>query len=342
MDISSHQHLDPKMFCYPESNASCTRDIFSGGVQIALYFLFVSGMLVTILGNSVVIISIAHIKQLHTPTNMLIMSLAVADLLLGVTVMPFSTMRPVEGCCYFGDAFCLLHSDMFLTSVSIFHLVFIAIDRYEAVCNPLRYSTKITIPIAWLMVFASWAVAALYSYCLLYSKANVRGLDEFIASIYCLGSCNIVFNALWGALDTLIAFFFPCSVMVGLYTKILLVAKEHLRKIDDSQKNSNERDKGVVSQRSERKAAKTLGIVVGVFIFCWLPFFVNFIVDPYTNFSTPPILFEVFIWLGYFNSTANPIIYGLFYPWFRKCLNLIVTLKIFNRNSSYINVFATT
>lgn len=247
-------------------------------------------MLVTILGNSVVIISIAHIKQLHTPTNMLIMSLAVADLLLGVTVMPFSTMRPVEGCCYFGDAFCLLHSDMFLTSVSIFHLVFIAIDRYEAVCNPLHYSTKITIPIAWLMVFASWAVAALYSYCLLYSKANVRGLDEFIASIYCLGSCNIVFNALWGTLDTLIAFFFPCSVMVGLYTKILLVAKEHLRKIDDSQKNSNERDKGVVSQRSERKAAKTLGIVVGVFIFCWLPFFVNSIVDPYTNFSTPPIL----------------------------------------------------
>uniref|UniRef100_A0A4W5QCM9 Trace amine associated receptor 5 n=1 Tax=Hucho hucho TaxID=62062 RepID=A0A4W5QCM9_9TELE len=330
------------LFCYPESNASCTREVFSDGVQTASYFFFVSVMLVTILGNGVVIISVAHIKQLHTPTNMLIMSLAVADLLVGVTVMPFSTIKAVEGCWYFGDAFCLLHSDMLLTSVSIFHLVFIAIDRYESVCNPLHYSTKITIPIAWLMVFASWAFAALYSYGLLYSKENVRGLDEFIASIYCLGSCNIFLNALWGALDTLIAFFFPCSVMVGLYTKIFLVAKEHLRKIEDSQNNSNEGGRGVVSQRSERKAAKTLGIVVGVFIFCWLPFFVHSIVDPYTNFSTPPILFEVFIWLGYFHSTANPIIYALLYPWFRKCLNLIVTLKIFNINSSYENVFATT
>ncbi|XP_078145739.1 trace amine-associated receptor 13c-like [Centroberyx gerrardi] len=328
--------------CFPGSNVSCVRTQFSVGTQVALYVVFVFGMLVTVVGNSVVIVSIAHFKQLQNPTNVLILSLAAADLLLGVTVMPFSALRAVRGCWLYGDAFCLLHSsfDMFLTSVSIFHLICIAVDRHEAVCNPLHYSRNITMSVACLMVFASWALAALFSYGLLYSKANVAGLEEYLASIYCLGSCNLLFNTLWGTLDTLIVFFFPCTVMVGLYTKIFFVAKEHVRKIEDISQciSSNDRGRGGLIKRSEQKAAKTLGIVVGAFIFCWMPFFLDSIIDAYTGFSTPAALFEVFVWLGYFNSTLNPIIYALFYPWFRKCFRLIVTLKIFNCHSSTINL----
>ncbi|KAM4628382.1 trace amine-associated receptor 13c-like [Polymixia lowei] len=331
-----------EQFCYPGYNASCLRAQFSVGAQFALYLVFVLGMLVTIVGNSVVIVSIAHFKQLHSPTNVLILSLALADLLLGVTVMPFSTIRAVEGCWFYGDAFCLLHSsfDMFLTSVSIFHLICIAVDRHEAVCNPLHYTRNITMSVAWFMVFASWALAALFSYGLLYSKANVAGLEDFLTSIYCHGSCNLLFNMLWGTLDTIIVFFFPCTVMVGLYTKIFIVAKKHARKIEDISQcvTSNDKGRGVLIKRSEHKAAKTLGIVVGAFIFCWMPFFLNSIIDAYTGFSTPAALFEVFVWLGYFNSTLNPIIYGLFYPWFRKCFHLIVTLKIFSSHSSTINL----
>ncbi|XP_036406085.1 trace amine-associated receptor 13c-like [Megalops cyprinoides] len=344
MDISAHREDSVQQYCYPAANGSCIKGHQTVAAQVILYIFFVTGMVITILGNLVVIISIAHFKQLHTPTNVLVMSLALADLLLGVTVMPFSMVRSVEGCWYFGDTFCLLHSsfDMFLTSVSIFHLIFIAIDRYQAVCNPLRYTTAITIPIAWVMSALSWGVAAVYSYGLLYSKANIKGLEEYIASIYCLGSCVLLFNALWGALDTLIAFLLPCSVMVGLYAKIFLVAREHVRKIGDMshKKHLNEENRSRLSQSSERKAAKTLGIVVGVFILCWMPFFINSLVDPYTNFSTPAIVFDVLVWLGYFNSTLNPIIYALFYPWFQKTLSLIVTLKIFNPHSSNINLFS--
>lgn len=331
-----------EQLCYPGFNASCVRAQFSVGAEVALYVVFVSGMLVTVMGNSAVIVSIAHFKQLRSPTNVLVLSLALADLLLGVTVMPFSAIRAVEGCWFYGDTFCLLHSsfDMFLTSVSIFHLVCIAVDRHEAVCNPLHYTRNITMPVAWLMVFVSWTLAALYSYGLLYSKANVAGLEDFLASIYCLGSCNLLFNCLWGTLDTIIAFFFPCTVMVGLYTKVYLVAREHVRKIKDInlRVNSHDRGRSLPMKRSEQKAAKTLGIVVGAFIFCWMPFFLNSITDAYTGFRTPAALFEVFVWLGYFNSTLNPIIYALCYPWFRKCFRLIVTFKIFNRNSSTIDV----
>ncbi|KAL2082515.1 hypothetical protein ACEWY4_022333 [Coilia grayii] len=335
-DVSADQ------YCYPSVNGSCTKGVYNQATQVVLYIMFWTSMAVTVMGNLVVIISIVHFKQLHTPTNMLVMSLALADLLLGLTVMPFSIIRSVDGCWYYGDAFCLLHSsfDMFLTSASIFHLIFIAIDRHQAVCNPLLYHTRITLPVAWLMIAVSWSVAAAYSFSLLYSKANVKGLDDFLRSIYCVGSCNLLFNALWGALDTMIAFFLPCSVMVGLYAKIFSVAKGHAKKIEDVSRGLNMNGEHVIKSNStEHKAAKTLGIVVGAFILCWLPFFVNSIVDPYTNFSTPVILFEIFTWLGYFNSTLNPIIYGLFYPWFRKTLYLIITLKIFSPHSSDTNIF---
>ncbi|KAJ3590739.1 hypothetical protein NHX12_008688 [Muraenolepis orangiensis] len=332
-----------QQFCYPDSNISCPMAEYHLGAQVALYTVFVSGMVVTVVGNAVVILSIAHFKQLHSPTNVLVLSLALVDLLLGVTVMPFSTVRAVQGCWFYGDSLCMLHSafDLFLTSVSIFHLICIAVDRHEAVCNPLHYSRNITMPVAMLMVSASWVLAALYSYGLLYSKANVRGLEDYLASIYCLGSCNMLFNKLWGTLDTVIAFFFPCSVMVALYSKIFLVAKEHSRKIQDLGGHRgalNGKGEGGQIKRSEHKAAKTLGIVVGAFIFCWMPFFLNSIIDAYTGFSTPVEVYEVFYWLGYFNSTLNPVIYSMFYPWFRKTTRLIFTLKIFTSDSSSMNV----
>ncbi|KAF3692553.1 Trace amine-associated receptor 13c [Channa argus] len=334
--------LSNDQYCFPASNASCVRAQFRGGVDVALCVVFVLNMLVTISGNSVVIVSISHFKQLHNPTNVFVLSLAVVDLLVGAVVMPFSTIRTINGCWFFGEDFCRLHSsfDVFLTTLSIFHLICIAVDREQAICRPMQYSRNITMSVAWIMVCASWTIAALYSYGLLYSQANVSGLEDYMLSINCLGSCNVVFNRLWGTLDSVICFFFPCTVMVCLYTKIFSVAKEHVRKIGDGSSFSNHRGRRGLIKQSEHKAAKTLGIVLGAFIFCWMPFFVDSIIDAYTGFITPAAIFDAFVWLGYFNSTLNPIIYALFYPWFKKCFYSIVTLKIFNSDSSDMNISA--
>ncbi|XP_051253982.1 trace amine-associated receptor 13c-like [Dicentrarchus labrax] len=332
--------LSQEQYCFPGSNASCVMAQLRMGTKFALYLLFALGMLVTILGNSVVIVSISHFKQLHNPTNMLILSLALVDLLVGVIVMPFSAFRTIHGCWFYGDAFCLLHSsfDVFFTTLSIFHLICIAVDRQQAICNPLHYSRKITMPVAWFMICVSWTLAAVYSYGLLYSKANIEGLEDYILSINCLGSCFLLFNPLWGVLDSVICFFFPCTVMVCLYTKIFIVAKEHVRQIGDMSNFSIDRGKGGLIKQSEHKAAKTLGIVLGAFIFCWMPFFITSVTDAFTGFSTPVAIFEAFVWLGYLNSTLNPIIYALFYPCFKKCFYCIATLKIFSSNSSTMNV----
>ncbi|XP_073331629.1 trace amine-associated receptor 13c-like [Pagrus major] len=328
------------MYCFPGSNASCVVGQYSFGTNFALYLVFLFGMLVTILGNSLVIVSICHFKQLHSPTNVLIVSLALVDLLVGFIVMPFSATRTVTGCWFYGDTFCHLHSsfELFLTILSIFHLICIAVDRHQAICNPLHYSRKITMSVAMIMVCACWALAAAYSYGVLYSKANEAGLEDLMASIVCLGGCFVFTNPLWRILGSAICIFFPCTVMVCIYTQIFIVAKQHVRKIGDKNKCLNARGRGGLVKQSECKAAKTLSIVLGAFIFCWIPLFTVSIIDPLTGYSTPGLLIEVLIWLGYFNSTLNPIIYALFYPSFKKCFHCIITLKIFSSNSSNMNI----
>ncbi|XP_041662915.1 trace amine-associated receptor 13c-like [Cheilinus undulatus] len=325
--------------CFPGFNVSCVRTQFNVWTRMALFVVFALGMGVTILGNAVVIVSISHFKQLHSPTNVLISSLALVDLLVGVFAMPFSAIRTVHGCWFYGEVFCELHSsfDVFLTTLSILHLICIAVDRHEAICNPLHYSMKITIPVAWIMVCWSWVLAAVYSFGVHYSKANVAGLEDIIETMKCLGSCFLIYNQLWGILDSVLSFFFSCTVMVCLYTKIFTVAKEHARKISNMKNSSNDKGAGGIKQ-SEHKAAKTLSIVLGAFIVCWMPLFTVALFESIFGSFTPVAVFEAFFWLGYFNSTLNPIIYALCYPSFKKCFYCIITLKIFSPNSSTMNI----
>ncbi|XP_006013575.3 trace amine-associated receptor 4-like [Latimeria chalumnae] len=308
-----------------------------------MYVFFSGSILVTVFGNLVVIISISHFKQLHSPTNFLLLSLAVTDFLVGFIVMPYSMITSIETCWYFGDVFCKIHSscDVMLTTASIFHLCFIAIDRYYAVCDPLHYTTTVTIPVILLFLVISWAAPICFAFGMVFSGVNLEGIEDLVALIFCEGSCILLFNKLWGTLGLVIAFFIPCTVMIGIYVKIFFVARRHAKVLNSMTEKmaSKGENKKKISGNKERKAAKTLGIVMGVFLLCWLPFFTTIIVDPFLDFSTPGIVFECLVWLGFFNSTFNPIIYGFFYPWFQKALKLILTCEIFSLGSSTINLF---
>ncbi|XP_062858004.1 trace amine-associated receptor 13c-like [Trichomycterus rosablanca] len=344
LNSSSLEEADVLEYCYPQSNVSCVKTSLSVEAKSVLYFLLVLAMAVTILGNSVVIISIGHFKQLQTPTNILVMSLALVDLLLGLTVMPFSMVRSVDGCWYFGDEYCFWHSsfDFLFTGASIFHLIFIATDRYHAVCHPLQYPTRITLPVAWVMAALSWALASLYAFSVVGLKANEQGLEDYLASIDCFGNCFFLVNMTCASVSTSFFFILPVLVMIGLYSQIFLVSEKHARKLEVTKQSRPDTNVNKISQKMkhEKKAAKTLGIVVGAFNLCWMPYFIASVIDPIYDFATPGVIYELFVWLGYINSTLNPIIYGLFYPWFRKTLYLILTLKIFAPNSSDIKVYA--
>ncbi|XP_006013574.3 trace amine-associated receptor 5-like [Latimeria chalumnae] len=333
MNLTRLQNRDEVSFCYENINGSCPKVTMSNAAQVVAYFVCAIGMVIIVVGNLFVVVTVSHFKALHSPTNLLVLSLAVADFLLGATVLPFSIIRSVETCWYFGDSFCRLHTclDTVFCLASIFHLCFISIDRYNAICHPLRYPSKFTIPVACIFIAAGWLLSTVYAAVLVYSKAVEEGLAELVTSVPCIGSCQLLYNKLWGWLNFPV-FFIPCFVMIGLYGRIFIVAKRQSRAI------ASLSDTNRASKR-ERKAAKTLGIAVGVYLICWLPFLIDTMVDLFLNFITPPLLFEIIIWFAYFNSACNPLIYSLFYPWFRKALKIILTCKIFRPGSSMVDLY---
>lgn len=321
----------PNCSLFENSSFPCSSS-HSPGTRLGLYVFFTCSITITIFGNLGIIISISHFVQLHSPTNYLLLSLAITDLCLGIFIMPYSMVRTVENCWYFGNLFCKIHYgfDLTLSVISIFHLCIIAIDRFYAVFKPLYYPTKITGPVIKRLVCLCWSTAMIFSLGVVFSNSHVSGIEGYHILVTCFQVCPITFNKLWSMVIFFICFFIPASIMVGIYIKIFLVSLRHRKVIENKALAETSQH---ISNKREHKAAKKLAILMGVFLTCWLPLFVTFLIDPFINYSTPAFLFEAFNWFSYINSTCNPILYGFLYPWFRKALRYIVCGRIFNVQS---------
>lgn len=98
------------------------------------------------------------------------------------------------------------------------------------------------------------------------------------------------------------------------------------RRREASPRTKERRAREKIEQKRERKAARTLAIITGSFIVCWLPFFIIAILRPFCKdqCNFPPLLLSVILWLGYFNSLLNPVIYTIFNPDFRLAFRKIL------------------
>eukprot|EP00063_Salmo_salar_P085400 XP_014060235.1 PREDICTED: trace amine-associated receptor 1-like [Salmo salar] len=336
ISLSKTDIVENILLCFETVNGSCKRSIFPPTIRVLLYLLLGSMSVLTVCGNLLVIIPIIHFKQLHTPTNYLILSLAVSDLLLGVLVMPPRMVYSAESCWYFGDLFCKIYTstDVMLCNTSILNLCFISIDRYYAVCRPLLYRIKITVQVVLIMILVTWTVSAGVGFSMIFLELNIWGMEDFYyKNVACEGGCILFQNKVSSIVASVISFYIPGVGMLSIYLKIFLIAQRQARSI---QGTTNQNSVG----KSQRKATKTLAIIMGVFLSFWTPFFVINCIDPFISYSTPPVLFETLIWIGYLNSTINPMVYAFFYSWFRKAFRIIISGQIFQPDSSEIQLFS--
>ncbi|XP_028428667.1 trace amine-associated receptor 1-like [Perca flavescens] len=326
------------VLCYESRNGSCLRTIYPLSIRITLYMILGVTVILTVCGNLLVTVSIAYFKQLHTPTNYLIASLAMSDFLLGLLVMFPSMIKCIESCWYFGDIFCKVYmsSDVMLCTASILNLSFISLDRHFAVCQPLLYKRKISVNVVLIMILLSWSISALIGFGMIFLKLNLWGIEEFYYNhIVCEGGCVLFQSRLSSTVSSVLSFYIPGIIMLGVYLKIFLVAQRQLHSIQNTSCLKSAR----ISNKSQTKATKTLAIIMGAFLSFWTPFFVCNIIDPFISYSTPPVLFETLVWVGYLNSTVNPLIYAFFYSWFRKAFQLFTSVNIFKSDISETTLF---
>ncbi|XP_066506538.1 trace amine-associated receptor 13c-like [Hoplias malabaricus] len=334
MNFTEHQQNITAQYCFPDNNSSCIKEV-RGGPAYTLLFIILSCISVsTVVLNLLVIISISHFKQLNTPTNLLILSLAVADFLVGLFVMPVKIMELADSCWYLGRLGCYISPIINFLSLtaSLCSLIFIAVDRYIAVSDPLLYSTRVTVCKMSILIILGWSFSLFYITIYLYFN------DHFLPfQIRCYGECVLYVKHFWVTIDLVIFFIIPCSIIVVLYAIIFKVARRQAKAVRAVTNGLSQNQGDKVSSSSETKAAKTLGIVIFVYLASWIPIYLSSMAVE--NVTSVSLVWTVFGWLMYMNSSVNPLIYAIFYSWFRESTKYILSCRIFESTSSKINLF---
>uniref|UniRef100_UPI003AB0A0EE trace amine-associated receptor 13c-like n=1 Tax=Centroberyx gerrardi TaxID=166262 RepID=UPI003AB0A0EE len=325
--------LEGGELCFPQLlNTSCRKQMRPHSEAMLLYILLSSISLLTVVLNLLVIISISHYRQLHTPTNLLLLSLAVSDFIVGL-LMPGQILH-IGACWLLGDFMCALfyYASFIVTSSSVGNMVLISVDRYVAICDPLCYPTKITQGRVKICVCLCWVCSVLYTILILQDFQREPGRYNS-----CFGECMVVITYIAGAVDLVLTFTAPITVIIVLYMRVFVVAVSQARAMRSHiVAVTLQRSVTVTAKKSERKAARTLGIVIVVFLICFCPYYYPSLAGQDTSSNTSYSTST--IWLLFSNSCLNPVIYAFFYPWFRKAIKHIVTLQILQPDSCEANI----
>ncbi|CAF0811216.1 unnamed protein product [Adineta ricciae] len=222
-------------------------------------------ILTTVVGNTLVLGALFLDKRLHTPSFFLIANMAIADLLLGLSVLPFSSvLELLNDRWIFGQSLCTawLALDVLCCTASIIALMAVSIDRYIGVTRPLTYSLIMTTRRTIYLILIVWAVSILTSVVPLFGLTD-RGeiWKNSKSSRERAETCKVNKNTFYTIFSSAISFYIPVIILLILYSRVYQEAKTQSKKLEQEKRRIYEIDYQLAAEQARQRQSHTNGYV---------------------------------------------------------------------------------
>ena len=244
--------------------------------------------ILTIAGNGFIIFLVGKKRQLRTKTNAFIVSLAVADFCVGVSVVPSFFICDITGGCDWSTGNRPLWTfgiRWLFGYASVMNLCSLVLERYFAIVKPLKYLTAMTRCRVVKMIIFSWTIPIIF----------VVGLLLILSSISAMVFVNIF---------TMLVEFFSCSILTFCTASIIRVVYKQ-----DSAAPSLGKVRRF-SQHRDKSAIVMMTIVVGLFLICYGVYFRCSFATLLLNITCNDFSYKIPLFI--LNSAINPWAYALF------------------------------
>ena len=280
-------------------------------------------ILVGVTANSLVCLIVYKRRNLHTVFYSFLVSLSISDLLHAALKMPTTLLSTLHIRWYPHTSFCYITTPfgVLFGAATVFNLCAVALNQFFIIVKPLHYPMVMTARHAGHVIAGLWAGSVVISLPpIFWRSADTICKSGAVSSSNYLSEV-LYFSALWTFVVVI-----PSFVMAISYTKIFLVARRQIFKMrEDSELNVGLR--AARTRRREFRAAALLALVGGVFIFCWLPFFIVLTLHKFSTTKIAPSYFRLFLCVMYSKSAFNPLLYTALNKELRKALLKFLRLQ---------------
>ncbi|MBN3299400.1 probable G-protein coupled receptor 63 [Amia ocellicauda] len=307
-------------------------------LQVFLLIIIISILLVSFLGNVVVCLMVYQRSAMRSAINILLASLAFADMMLAVLNMPFALVTVITTQWIFGDVFCKVSAMFFWLFVmeGVAILLIISIDRFLII---VQKQDKLSPYRAKVLIGISWGISFCFSFPLAIGKPNLQIPSRAPQCVF-----GYTTEPGYHTYVVLIIFFFfliPFMIMLYTFMGILNTVRHNAIRIHshpDTICLSQASKLGLMSLQKpfqmnidmsfKTRAFTTILILFAVFTVCWAPFTTYSLVSTFSSgFYYKTDFFEIstwLLWLSYLKSALNPLIYYWRIKKFRDaCLDLM-------------------